>query len=116
MRTKDIFLVAYYHTRPKDPRRTKEAGYITNPDNINYEESINITRGLKYRDETTAGVILNLSQQQVARNTFKSDADFASLLGYFQKGYPKYINPIIEQLYAEELNEVHVPDQEKETG
>ena len=98
--------MAYYHTRPKDPRRTKEAGYITNPDNINYEESINITRGLKYRDETTAGVILNLSQQQVARNTFKSDADFASLLGYFQEGYPKYINTIIASLYAKDLEKL----------
>jgi hypothetical protein len=47
MKIKKIYLIAYYLIKPKDPRRTKEAGYITNPDNFEYDESINITRGVK---------------------------------------------------------------------
>lgn len=97
-------MVAYYHTKPKDPKRTKEAGYMTNPENINYDESINITRGLKTRDQLNARVILNLSGQVVVKNSFNDNKDFASLLAHYQEGYPTYINPLLAQLYPEQLN------------
>jgi hypothetical protein len=114
---KNIHLVAYYSIKPKDPKRTKEAGYITNPENFDYDESINITRGLKIKDELNARVILDLTNQTVKKNTFNDSKDFPSLLAHYQEGYPKYINPLLAQLYPEETNvNVDVLSQEEKEG
>lgn len=116
MKQQSIFLVAYYHKKPKDPKRTKEPGYMTNIENINFDESINITRGLKTRDQLQAGVVLNLTQQLVIKNSFNSGADFPSLLAHFQEGYPKYINPLIAQLYPEVVDVQPVQSEKEAEG
>ena len=117
MTKNDIHLVAYYTTKPKDPKRTKEPGYMKNLDNINYDESINITRGLKSKDEINAKVILNLSKQVVVKNRWNDNKDFPALLSHYQEGYPKYLNPLIAQLYPEENNVVSdVREKEEKEG
>lgn len=117
MNNKDIYIVAYYSAKPKDPKRTKEKGYMKDPANYDYDESINITRGLKTKDELSARVILNLSKQLVFKNTFNESKDFPSLLAHYQEGYPKYINPLLAQLYPEQINDnVDVLSQEEEKG
>ena len=103
MKNHNIYLVAYYHIKPKDPSKTKEKGYMTDPSNYDYDEFINITRGLKTRDELNAKVILNLTNQLVHKNSFNDNKDFPSLLAHYQEGYPNYINKIIEVLYASDL-------------
>jgi len=117
LKHKDIYLVAFYHMKPKDPKRTKERGYITNLENVDYDESINITRGLKIKDRLGAKVILNLSKQDVTKNSFNDSRDFPGLLAHYQEGYPKYINPLIAQLYSEEKDgSIDVSSEEEETG
>lgn len=116
MKPRQIYLVAYYSTRPKDPRRTKEAGYMKDPANYEFDESINITRGLKTRDQVSAKVILNLSERIVTKNSFNENFDFASLLAHYQEGYPQYINPLIAQLYKDQIDEVDVSSKEEKTG
>lgn len=109
MKQKDIFLVAYYHMKPKDPKRTKEPGYMTNLENVDYDESINITRGLKTRDQLNAKVVLNMSKQVVVTNRFNDNKDFPSLLAHYQEGYPQYINPLLAMMYPEEVKTEEVP-------
>jgi hypothetical protein len=117
MKQKNIYLVAYYSAKPKDPKRTKEAGYMKDPTNFDYDESINITRDLKTRDELGAKVILNLTEQSVTKNTFNENKDFPSLLAHYQEGYPTYLNPLIAQLYPEQVNgDVDVHSKKEETG
>lgn len=119
MKNKDIHILAFYHATPKNPRMTRQPGYIKNKDNISWKESINITRGLKDKDLTAAQVILNLNTRKVIRNIWNDNKDFASLLYYYQENYPKYINPIIGTLYKDELNETTDNvrnEEEKETG
>ena len=113
MKNNEIHLIAYYHQKPKDPSRTKEPGYMTNVDNIAYDESINITRGIKTRDQLQASVILNLNKESVVKNSFNSGADFASLLAHYQEGYPKYINPLLAELYPEVKDNGNVSTEEK---
>ena len=113
---RDIYLLAFYYLKPKDPTRTKESGYMANLDNVDYDESINITRGLKPKDSLRAKVILNLSQQQVTKNGWNNNRDFPGLLAHYQEGYPKYINPLIAQLYPESNDEVDVSSQKEEKG
>jgi len=87
---------------------------MQDPANFDYDESINITRGLKSRDATMAKVILDLTNQTVVANRFNDNRDFPSLLAHFQEGYPQYLNPLLAQLYSEQLNDVHVqPEEEK---
>lgn len=105
--------MAYYSARPKDPKRTKEKGYMKDPVNFDYDESINITRGLKNKDVINARVILNLNQQQVTKNTFNDNNDFPTLLAHYQEGYPKYINPLLGMIYPE-INDAVVDVQEEE--
>ena len=115
MKPKHIYLVAYYSAKPKDPKRTKEAGYMRDPANYDYDESINITRGLKTRDRNLSRVILNLTAQTVEKNTFNENKDFVTLLAHYQSGYPKYINPLLAQLYKDELDEsIDVHSQKEE--
>jgi hypothetical protein len=102
--------------KPKDPKRTKEAGYMSNIDNIEYDESINITKGLKQRDELNAKVILDLTNQTVKKNTFNNNKDFPSILAHYQEGYPKYLNPLIAQLYSEKIDVTNVPGKEEKEG
>jgi hypothetical protein len=116
LKPKQIYLVAYYSTKPKDPKRTKEPGYMKNPANYEFDESINITRGLKTRDQVSAKVILNLSEQIVTKNNFNDNHDFPSLLAHYQESYPQYINPLIAQLYKDNVDEVDVSSKEEKEG
>ena len=36
MKNKEIFLLAYYVSRPKDPKMTRIAGYSNQPNNMDY--------------------------------------------------------------------------------
>ena len=108
--------MAYYSAKPKDPKQTKIAGYMKDPANFDFDESINITRGLKMRDQVTARVILNLSERTVTKNSFNENTDFPSLLAHYQEGYPQYINPLLAQLYKDEVDEIDVPSEEEKTG
>ena len=115
MKAKNLYLVANYFARPRDPSRTREAGYMKNHDNISYDESINITKGLKNRD-LDAKVILDLTNQSVFKNSFNNNRDFASLLAYYQENYPKYVNPVLALLYKDQIDVTHVHSQEEKEG
>lgn len=116
MSNRNLHLVAYYYRKPKDPKKTSVPGYFKDPNNLVMDETINITRGLKIKDRVDATVILDLTAQQVVKNGFNDSRDFPSLLAYYQENYPKYLNPLIAELYPEQLNDgiIHVPSQEEE--
>lgn len=92
-----IFLIAKYTSHPKDPKQTAKPGYVTNPDNMEYEEQVYITRGLKDKDVRN-NVILNLTEEKIVKNTFNSGATFEDILAHYVDGYGEYINESIEKL------------------
>jgi hypothetical protein len=62
----DIYLLATYVARPKNPRQTSRAGYITDPNNIQYDENLSIVRG--WRDRYLKySVVLDLTNERVIR-------------------------------------------------
>ena len=97
MANKSIYLIAKYTGLPKDPSQTAKAGYITNPDNITYDEQIYITRGLqdKYLKNQ---IILNLTEEKIVKNSFRSGATFEELLTHFVDGYGDHINDSVNKL------------------
>lgn len=92
-REKDIYLVAFYSKKPKDPKKSAIPGYINNDENISYAENVTVTRGLKDRD-LTAAIILNLTQKTVHKSRFTDANDWEKLAAYYAKGYPQYLKLI----------------------
>ncbi len=105
MKHKDIYLVAFYGMKPKDHVNTSQAGWMNNPENIRYDERIEITRGVK-KSANTAKIVMNLSAKTIDRNTWNNNAEFNLLFKYFFAGYHKYIIQVMTQLdpaYLEQM-------------
>lgn len=105
MSNRDIHLVAFYYAKPKSHVNTQIRGWMNNPDNIRYDERVEITRGLK-RDSNSAKVILNLSDKRVVRNGWNPDTAFNDLFKYYFKGYHQYVTTVMTQLDAEYFNQM----------
>jgi hypothetical protein len=115
MKIKDLHLIAFYTIKPKDPKRTKEKGYMKDPANHQYDERIEFTRGLSGKDSSYAGVVLNLNQKTVVKNRYNAyDNDFDKLFKYFLEGYPKYVIGVMAQLDLPYL-EQFIPKEEEST-
>lgn len=97
MASNKIYLVSFYGLKPKPGVKTSVKGWMDNPDNLQYDEKVEITRGIK-KSAATAKIVLNLSTKTVERNGFNSDRDFKTLFKYFFGGYHKYITEVMTQL------------------
>jgi hypothetical protein len=94
---KGIFLVAQYFAKPKRHVKTQVKGWMDHPDNIQWDEKVEITRGLKTRD-LHAQVILDLSNKRVERNTYQTGKSFDEIFKYFFANYSDYITKVMAQL------------------
>lgn len=93
----NIYLIAKYTGRPKDPRQTAKAGYMLNPENIHYDEQVYVSRGLKSKDLQNQ-VILNLTEEKIVKNNFNLGQNFEEIFSHYYDAYPDYINDSINQL------------------
>jgi len=105
MKKQNIYLVAHYVTKPKDPKKTHIPGYMKDPINHQYDEQVAIQTKLKSND-VNAKIVMNLSTKTVDTNRFNSNKDFDELFKYFFKGYHKYITQIMTQLDPEYFNQM----------
>ena len=94
---KGIFLVAQYFAKPKRHVKTQVKGWMDDPENIQWDEKVEISRGLRTRD-LHAQVILNLSNKTIERNTFNSGKTFDDIFEYFFTNYSEYITKVMSQL------------------
>jgi hypothetical protein len=109
MKIRDLHLVAFYVMKPRDPKQTHIKGYLKNPANIQYDERLELTRGLHHKDLQYAGIVLNLKNKKVIKNSFRDEKSFDTLFKYFLEAYPKYIMEVMNTLdpgyLAQFLNE-----------
>jgi hypothetical protein len=77
---------------------TSQPGYISNPENIMYEETIMVSRGLKSRDRQNGHVVLNLTEELLVKNTFSDEKDFTKLLAHYVDGFGDQINNTVNAL------------------
>ena len=105
MKTKSIYLVANYITKPRDPKKTYIPGYMKDPANHQYDEQVAIQTNLRNKD-ISAKVVLNLSTKTVERNGFNNNKDFNEMFKYFFKGYHKYVTEVMTKLDAEYFNQM----------
>lgn len=104
MKKTNIYLIAQYVTRPRDPRKTHIAGYMKDPNNFQYDERVQISTRLRNQDLYTAKVILNLSTKTVDKNSFNNNKNFDEMFKYFFKGYYKYITEVMIKIDADYFN------------
>jgi hypothetical protein len=98
MKIKDIHLLAFYVTKPRDPKMTKVKGYMSNPDNIRYDERIEFTKGLNGKDSSYAKIVLNLNTKTIVKNNWGTERTFDDYFKYFLEAYPEYIINVMGQL------------------
>jgi hypothetical protein len=95
----NIYLIANYVARPKDPSKTSQAGYMLNPDNIQYDENMSIVRG--FRDKyLKSHVVLDLTTEKIIKNSFHSGKTFADLFAHYHEGFSEYIEQTVNDLNA----------------
>ena len=88
---KSIYVFAQYYAKPKNPKMTRIAGYMSDPNNLVWDERIDVTHGLKDRDRIAAKVIINISEQTVVCDGFNSGKSFDELFQYFYSANPSEI-------------------------
>jgi hypothetical protein len=98
MKIKDIHLLAFYVQKPRAGVQTQIAGWTRNPDNYQYDERIEFTKGLSGKDRQYAGVILNLQTKTIVYNKFGTTKTFDEMFKYFLEGYPQYVIQTMAQL------------------
>ena len=106
MKKQNIYLVAQYLIKPRDPRKTHVPGYMKDSANIRYDEQVQISNRLRRQDLLTAKVIINLSEKKVEQNSFNGNKDFNELFKYFFKGYHKYITEVMAKLDPKYFNQM----------
>ena len=95
----DTYLLATYVARPRKPRQTAQAGYINNPDNIQYDENLVIVRG--WRDRYLKhSVVLDLTNEKVVKNSFTPGKTFEELFEHYHEGFGEYIEQSVNDLNA----------------
>lgn len=105
MKKQNIFLVAHYVTRPRDPKKTHIPGYMKDPANLQYDEQVQISTRLRKQD-VNAKIIINLSQKIVQQNSFNNNKNFNEMFKYFFKGYHKYVTEVMSKLDPEYFNQM----------
>ena len=99
MRNKNIYIVANYVARPKNPRLTAQPGYMSDPSNIQYDENLSIVRG--FRDQyLKSHVVLDLTEERVIKNSFTPGKTFEELFTHFYEGFGEYIEQTVNDLNA----------------
>jgi hypothetical protein len=105
MKKQNIYLVAHYVTRPRDPKKTHIPGYMKDPANHQYDEQVQISTRLRKQD-VNAKIIINLTDKKVEQNSFNGKKDFDELFKYFFKGYHKYVTEVMSKLDPEYFNQM----------
>jgi hypothetical protein len=105
LKTKNIYLVAFYYEKPRPGVNTAIAGWRNDPNNIRYDERVEISNRLKH-DAGSAKIIMNLTNKTVERNAWNDNRDFNELFKYFFKGYHQYVTQVMTQLDAEYFNKM----------
>lgn len=95
---KDIYIMATYTAKPRNPKMTRVAGYMTNPENLTYDERIAVSRGLRNKDLVNNNVVLNITKSAVEKNSFRTDKSFRELFEYFYENNAEYIGQALREL------------------
>lgn len=90
MKKKHRYLFAQYVMKPKDPSKTHLKGYMSDPNNVRYDEVVGFSVGLKNKDERNH-IIIDIDGQKVVKNSMNENTNWAQLMDYFMQAYEKQL-------------------------
>jgi len=105
-KAKNVYLIAKYFAKPKMKNMTHVPGYMKMAENIQWDEQVQITSGLKTKDLLSAKIVLNITEQKVERNSYNPGSTFMELFEYFYKSSPHEIAQGL-QAYGVAVKEEH---------
>lgn len=97
---KKFFMVATHKQVIKNKKLGGKVSIATNPDAFKYDEEFRCTKNLKRRDNTEAGIILDVANQKVVKNRY-GNQNFEELFKYFTDNYADYINTWLQKQIQE---------------
>jgi hypothetical protein len=111
MKIKDLHLLAFYVQKPRAGVQTQKAGWTKDPNNYQFDERVEFTKGLSGKDRQYAGVILNLNTKTVVYNKFGREKTFDDVFKYFLEGYPQQVATVMAELDIEYVKQF-LPEEE----
>jgi hypothetical protein len=100
MNKKSIFLIVQYFKKPRPGVNTSQKGWMDNPDNVMYDEKVEVGRVVKPKD-MNAQLIIDLKEKTVVTNKFNDNRNFDEIFEYYFVNYHKYIMPVMVTLDPE---------------
>jgi hypothetical protein len=97
MANNNIYIVAQYVAKPKNKRLSSQPGYMSNPDNIQWDERMYVSQGLRKKDHEM-NVILDLTEEKIIKNSFDSSKSFEEVFKYFYENYGDYIDDCVNKI------------------
>lgn len=94
----NVYLVAKYTATPRNRSQTYKSGYVTDSDNMQWNEEVDVVTRLKDKDLVSARIILNIIEQKVVKNNFNNDKSFMELFQYFYTSSPKEISHALQRV------------------
>jgi hypothetical protein len=88
--------------KPRPGVKTNVKGWMDNKDNLQYDERLEITKGVK-KNSQLANVILDLTNKTIVRNRFNDTSDFKEFFKYYFGGYHKYVSTVMKEIDPEYL-------------
>ena len=89
-------LINYVQTA-KYPKRTHEKGYWSNPENVQWDEMVEFSFGLKNKDYQNYNIIMNLDEGVVVKNSMSKEKEFLVLYKYYREHYTQQIDRYLKQ-------------------
>ena len=90
-------ILVNYVQKPKYPNKTHEKGYWSNPDNIQWDEAVEFSLGLKNKDIQKYSIIINMDERTVIKNSINGEKNFNTLFGYYSEHYRDQIINYLKQ-------------------
>ena len=98
-KVKNRHIVATYALKPRRGVPTHMKGWMNNENNLQWDETMKMTEGLRERDRMDAHVILDVDEKRIVKN-WKADegeSDYDKIYEYFEKNYSHYMNDFIKK-------------------
>ena len=89
-------LINYLQTA-KYPNRTHEKGYWSNPANIQWNEAVEFSLGLKSRDRSCYSIIIDFDSLTVIKNSINGEKNFKILSEYYREHYNTQIESFLKK-------------------
>jgi hypothetical protein len=94
---KNRYLFVNYIQRPRDPKKTHIKGYIKDPANMQWDEIVGFSVGLKSKDQLNSRIVIDIDGQKIIKNTVNDNDNWAQLMDYYLKNYKDQVVEFLQR-------------------